>query len=155
MLGYAQKGGIADIEKAKPKLVMLLGADEVRPTAFKGAFKVYIGHHGDAGAKMADLVLPGAPMPKSTAPTSTPKGACSGARGGLSAGRGARGLDDPTRGVASLRARSCRSTVSTSCARDGQGPSRLGRDGLIDSMGAAEARSKAEGRSAMRSATSS
>jgi NADH-quinone oxidoreductase subunit G len=26
---------------------------------FKGAFKVYIGHHGDAGARQADLVLPG------------------------------------------------------------------------------------------------
>ena len=27
---------------------------------FKGAYKIYIGHHGDAGAKQADLVLPGA-----------------------------------------------------------------------------------------------
>jgi NADH-quinone oxidoreductase subunit G len=27
---------------------------------FKRAFKVYIGHHGDNGARMADLVLPGA-----------------------------------------------------------------------------------------------
>ena len=27
---------------------------------FKGAFKVYIGHHGDDGARQADLVLPGA-----------------------------------------------------------------------------------------------
>jgi NADH-quinone oxidoreductase subunit G len=60
MLGYAQKGGIADIEKAKPELVLLLGADEVAADRFKGAYKVYIGHHGDAGAKQADLVLPGA-----------------------------------------------------------------------------------------------
>jgi NADH-quinone oxidoreductase subunit G len=60
MLGYAQKGGIAEIEKAKPEVVLLLGADEVAADRFKGAFKVYIGHHGDAGAKMADLVLPGA-----------------------------------------------------------------------------------------------
>jgi NADH-quinone oxidoreductase subunit G len=60
MLGYAQKGGIADIEKAKPELVILLGADEMPADKFKGAFKVYIGHHGDAGARMADLVLPGA-----------------------------------------------------------------------------------------------
>src|SRR5688572_9318862 len=58
ILGYAQKGGIADIEKAKPELVFLLGADEVASDRFKGAFKVYIGHHGDAGAKQADLVLP-------------------------------------------------------------------------------------------------
>jgi NADH-quinone oxidoreductase subunit G len=60
VLGYAQPGGIADIESAAPELVLLLGADEVAADRFKGAFKVYIGHHGDAGARMADLVLPGA-----------------------------------------------------------------------------------------------
>ena len=60
MLGYAQKGGIADIEKAKPEVVIILGADEVSADRFKDAYKVYIGHHGDAGAKMADLILPGA-----------------------------------------------------------------------------------------------
>jgi len=60
MLGFAQKGGIADIEAAEPKLVLLLGADEVADTRFAGAFKIYIGHHGDAGARQADLVLPAA-----------------------------------------------------------------------------------------------
>jgi NADH-quinone oxidoreductase subunit G len=60
ILGYAQPGGIADIEAAKPQIVLLLGADEVAADRFKGAFKVYIGHHGDAGAESADLVLPGA-----------------------------------------------------------------------------------------------
>jgi len=60
VLGYAQKGGIADLEKAKPEVVILLGADEMPADKFAGAFKVYIGHHGDAGAKQADLVLPGA-----------------------------------------------------------------------------------------------
>jgi NADH-quinone oxidoreductase subunit G len=60
ILGYAQKGGIADIEATKPEVVLLLGADEVAPDRFKGAYKVYIGHHGDHGAKQADLVLPGA-----------------------------------------------------------------------------------------------
>ena len=60
ILGYAQKGGIADIEAAKPELVLLLGADEVDPARFAGSFKVYVGHHGDAGARQADLVLPGA-----------------------------------------------------------------------------------------------
>ena len=60
ILGYAQPGGIADIEAAKPQVVLLLGADEVAPDRFPGAFKVYIGHHGDAGARTADLVLPGA-----------------------------------------------------------------------------------------------
>ena len=60
ILGYAQPGGIADIEAAAPEVVLLLGADEMPAERFKGAYKVYIGHHGDAGAKQADLVLPGA-----------------------------------------------------------------------------------------------
>ena len=40
--------------------MLLLGADEVSADAFPKAFKVYVGHHGDKGAAMADLVLPGA-----------------------------------------------------------------------------------------------
>jgi len=60
MLGYAQKGGIADLEAAKPEVVLLLGADEMPATRFEGAFKVYIGHHGDSGSRQAHLVLPGA-----------------------------------------------------------------------------------------------
>ncbi len=60
MLGYSQRGGIADIEAAEPKLVLLLGADEVAATRFAGAYKIYIGHHGDNGARQADLVLPAA-----------------------------------------------------------------------------------------------
>jgi len=60
ILGYAQRGGIADIEAANPELVLLLGADEMSEERLKGAFKIYIGHHGDKGARQADLVLPGA-----------------------------------------------------------------------------------------------
>ncbi len=60
LLGFAQDGGIADLEAAAPEFVLLLGADEVAPERFPGAFKVYIGHHGDKGARQADLVLPGA-----------------------------------------------------------------------------------------------
>jgi NADH-quinone oxidoreductase subunit G len=60
ILGYAQAGGIADIEAVDPELVLLLGADEMPADRLKGAYKVYIGHHGDNGAKQADLVLPGA-----------------------------------------------------------------------------------------------
>ena len=60
ILGYARAGGIAEIEAASPELVLLLGADEVAADRFKGAYKVYIGHHGDNGARQADLVLPGA-----------------------------------------------------------------------------------------------
>ncbi len=60
MLGYAQRGGIADIVTAKPQIVLFLGADEVDFSAFGESFKVYIGHHGDKGAAAADVVLPGA-----------------------------------------------------------------------------------------------
>ena len=60
ILGYAQPGGMADLEAASPELVLLLGADEMAADRFKTSFKVYIGHHGDAGARQADLVLPGA-----------------------------------------------------------------------------------------------
>jgi len=60
MLGYAQKGGIADIVAAAPKLAFFLGADEVDFAKFDKSFKVYIGHHGDKGAHHADVVLPGA-----------------------------------------------------------------------------------------------
>ena len=60
MLGFAQKGGMADIVKAKPKLVISLGADEMNFELFADALKVYIGHHGDKGAHAADIILPGA-----------------------------------------------------------------------------------------------
>jgi NADH-quinone oxidoreductase subunit G len=60
VLGFAQPAGLADVEAADPHLVLLLGADEVAPDKFKRAYKIYIGHHGDNGARMADLVLPGA-----------------------------------------------------------------------------------------------
>lgn len=60
MLGFAQKGGMADIVKAKPKILLALGADEVDFTKFPDALKVYIGHHGDKGAHAADIILPAA-----------------------------------------------------------------------------------------------
>ncbi|HXD01950.1 MAG TPA: NADH-quinone oxidoreductase subunit NuoG [Novosphingobium sp.] len=60
MLGYAQKGGIADLVGAAPKLVLSLGADEVDYAQFANSMIVYIGHHGDKGAHAADIILPGA-----------------------------------------------------------------------------------------------
>ena len=60
MLGYAQKGGIADLAAAKPKLLISLGADEVDYTRFAGSMIAYIGHHGDKGAHAADIILPAA-----------------------------------------------------------------------------------------------
>jgi NADH-quinone oxidoreductase subunit G len=60
MLGFAQKGGIADVVKAQPKLLLSLGADEVDYTKFAESTVVYIGHHGDKGAHAADIILPSA-----------------------------------------------------------------------------------------------
>jgi NADH-quinone oxidoreductase subunit G len=40
--------------------VFLLGADEVDMAALGRTFVIYQGHHGDAGANRADVVLPGA-----------------------------------------------------------------------------------------------
>ena len=60
MLGYARAGGIAAVAEKAPKLVFLLGADEVAADRFPGATTVYIGHHGDKGAAMADIILPAA-----------------------------------------------------------------------------------------------
>jgi len=60
MLGYAQKGGIADVAAAQPKLLLSLGADEVDYSRFADSIVVYIGHHGDKGAHAADIILPAA-----------------------------------------------------------------------------------------------
>ena len=60
MLGFATQGGVKAIAAAKPKLLFSLGADEVDYGQFADSFKVYIGHHGDAGAHAADVILPGA-----------------------------------------------------------------------------------------------
>jgi NADH-quinone oxidoreductase subunit G len=38
----------------------LLGADEIDTTKLGNAFVIYQGHHGDAGAERADVILPGA-----------------------------------------------------------------------------------------------
>ena len=60
-LGY--QGGVAAIRNQKPKVLFMLGADEgaiTREDLPKDCFVIYQGHHGDRGAAMADVVLPGA-----------------------------------------------------------------------------------------------
>ena len=45
----------------KPKIIYLLGADETTITnKDANTFVIYQGHHGDRGAEIADVVLPGA-----------------------------------------------------------------------------------------------
>jgi len=60
MLGFATRGGINELAAAEPRLLFLMGADDVDPARFANSFKVYVGHHGDKGAHAADVVLPGA-----------------------------------------------------------------------------------------------
>ncbi|KAF2146101.1 uncharacterized protein K452DRAFT_220333 [Aplosporella prunicola CBS 121167] len=56
-----------EVAKTKPKFVWLLGADEINEADIpKGAFVVYQGHHGDKGAQLADVVLPGAAYTESS-----------------------------------------------------------------------------------------
>lgn len=50
----------AKASKTKPKFIYLLNADEVDPKSIpEDAFVVYQGHHGDLGAQLADVCLPG------------------------------------------------------------------------------------------------
>jgi len=50
---------LSGAESGDIKLVYLLGADEIDMSKLKNSFVVYQGHHGDAGANVADVVLPG------------------------------------------------------------------------------------------------
>lgn len=50
-----------EVANTQAKFVWLLGADEISEADIpKDAFVVYQGHHGDRGAQLADVVLPGA-----------------------------------------------------------------------------------------------
>ena len=53
-------GILAGAENGDIDLVYLLGADEIDMDRLGKAFVVYQGHHGDAGAHRADVILPGA-----------------------------------------------------------------------------------------------
>jgi len=60
-LGY--KAGVIEALAAKPKVLWLHGADAgaiTREDIPDDCFVIYLGHHGDQGAAIADCVLPGA-----------------------------------------------------------------------------------------------
>jgi len=60
-LGGLDVAGILDQAKlGEVEVVYLLGADEINTDALGKSFVVYQGHHGDAGAHRADVILPGA-----------------------------------------------------------------------------------------------
>ena len=58
--GRDRDGILAGAGRGEVKAVFLLGADEIDMAALGEAFVIYIGHHGDAGANRADVILPGA-----------------------------------------------------------------------------------------------
>ena len=66
-LGFVPGQGGRDVRaildgagKGEIAVVYLLGADEIDTSKLGSAFVIYQGHHGDAGARRADVVLPGA-----------------------------------------------------------------------------------------------
>ncbi|MEA2754766.1 MAG: NADH-quinone oxidoreductase subunit [Aliidongia sp.] len=52
-------GILDDAASGSIEIVYLLGADEIDMAKLGSAFVIYQGHHGDAGAARADVVLPG------------------------------------------------------------------------------------------------
>jgi NADH-quinone oxidoreductase subunit G len=58
--GRDLRGILDGAGKGEIAAVYLLGADEIDTGKLGSAFVIYQGHHGDAGARRADVVLPGA-----------------------------------------------------------------------------------------------
>jgi NADH-quinone oxidoreductase subunit G len=58
--GRDLEGILAGAQAGEIGLVYLLGADEIDMAKLRNAFVIYQGHHGDAGAHRADVILPGA-----------------------------------------------------------------------------------------------
>ncbi len=56
--GWAGEG-MAALAARPPRLLLLLGVDEIDLAPFAGSTIVYIGSHGDRGAAAADIILPG------------------------------------------------------------------------------------------------
>lgn len=63
-IGLVSEGGmgaiVADAASGRLKALILHGADELDVDALRGPFTVYVGTHGDAGVRHADVVLPAA-----------------------------------------------------------------------------------------------
>ena len=60
-IGYRSFAQFTSEQQAQTRLLWLLGADDTniqRSDLHEDCFIVYQGHHGDAGAEIADLVLP-------------------------------------------------------------------------------------------------
>ena len=58
--GLGTEAILKGAESGEIEVVYLLNADEIDMARLKKAFVIYQGHHGDAGAAAADVILPGA-----------------------------------------------------------------------------------------------
>lgn len=58
--GRDLEGILTGAENRDIEVIYNLGADEIDPARFGGAFVIYQGHHGDAGARKADVIFPAA-----------------------------------------------------------------------------------------------
>jgi NADH-quinone oxidoreductase subunit G len=58
--GFSTEEILKSAESGRIGVVYLLGADEIDMKRLGRAFVIYQGHHGDAGAARADVILPGA-----------------------------------------------------------------------------------------------
>ena len=110
-LGFVPGKGGLDVEgmldaapPGKIDVLYLLGADEIDMERLGDAFVIYQGSHGDRGAHRADVILPGAAYTEKDATYVNTEGRAQMTRARrLSAGRRARGLDDPPRAVRRAR----------------------------------------------------
>ena len=108
-----------------------------RPTTFV----IYQGHHGEAAAARADVILPGAAYTEKDGDLGEhrgPRAARPPRR--LPAGRGARGLEDHPRARARCSARGCPTTRWPPCARAWRRPTRSSRGRTAWSAAAAPTR---------------
>jgi len=58
--GRDVEGILAGCKSGDIEVLYLLGADEIDTSDLGAAFVIYQGHHGDRGARRADVILPGA-----------------------------------------------------------------------------------------------
>jgi len=65
--GLTASAQIAAAARGKLDVLFLLGADEIELPARGSTFVIYQGHHGDRGAHLADVILPGAAFTEKSA----------------------------------------------------------------------------------------
>ncbi len=98
-------------------MLISLGADEMDYAPFADSLKVYIGHHGDAGAHAADVILPAAAYTEKAGTYVNTEGRVQFADKAVFAPGDAREDWTILRALADALASRSASTASSSCAR--------------------------------------